>query len=410
MMAEAAPGPGDRVGPGALAPHSQPPSASGRSVVWIVDDSLLHGELSRQALASRYDVEVFSSGATMLERWVTGARPGLLLLDWYMPDISGVEVCRFVRNELNLAQLPILVLTGVATSAEQIEAFESGANDVIRKPVSEVELDARVAGLLRLASLHARLEQAERNLRIEAAFRERFMAMLAHDLRQPLNTILLARQVLSQEALSPKGVEVSEMQLRAAKRMQRMVVELLDFTRNRPETGLPIQRRTIDFAEIARLGLAEMRPAFPDQVMELSVEGSCEGEWDPDRVAQILSNLIGNAIEHGTPGGQVRVQLTGHPDRIDLRVSNRGPAMSRQLLGTIFEPFRRGGDGSSKSAGVGLGLHIVQQIVHAHGGTIAVQNQDGETQFTVSLPRAVPAAESRQQPTRAGSTSARASD
>jgi len=152
--------------------------------IWILEDSKLQVETSRSALAALYDVRGFASGAAMLEALSRDPPPDLLMLDWHLPDVSGLEVCRFVRSTMNLAELPILMLTATGTSEYVLEAMAAGANDFVKKPFSEAELAARVAALVQISFLHSKLARLERSLRVEAEFRERFMGMLAHDLRQ----------------------------------------------------------------------------------------------------------------------------------------------------------------------------------------------------------------------------------
>ena len=307
----------------------------------------------------------------------------MLVLDWHMPDMSGAEVCRFVRTQLDSARLPILVLT--ATSSEGVlEALEAGANDFVGKPFSNEELNARVATLAQTKHLHGKLVAMEGRLRVEAEFRERFIGMLAHDLRQPLSAIFMSSQL--QQRTGGKAAKFADMQLRAAQRMKRMIGELLDFTRNRPETGIPIQRKSVDFSELARTSVEEIGLARPDVSVNLSIEGSCVGNWDADRLAQVCSNLIGNAIEHSSPNTPVTVALRGSSDAVALRVTNIGPPIPDSVRSTLFEPFRRGGARQS-TGGVGLGLHIVSQIVSAHDGTVDVESSELGTHFTVNVPK-----------------------
>ena len=168
--------------------------------------------------------------------------------------------------------------------------------------------------------------------------------------------------------------------------MQRMIGELLDFTRNRPETGIPIQRKTVDFAELAATSVAETELAHPGTTVALSVEGSCVGAWDADRLAQVCSNLIGNAIEHSLPNTPVRIALRGTADSVSLTVTNLGTPIPESVRATMFEPFRRG-NAAQAGGGVGLGLHIVQQIVDAHQGSVGVQSDESGTHFRVELPK-----------------------
>ena len=278
------------------------------ALVWVVDDSRLHADVCRQALASTYEVRLFEGGAAMLEALALGEPPALLVLDWHMPDMSGAEVCRFVRESFDSARLPILILTATQTNETLLEALAAGSNDFVRKPFLDSELNARVAALVRAAGLYAKLRAAERQLRVEVDFRERFMGMLAHDLRQPLNAIFMANSRLSNNVAGSPLALTTQVQSRAAERMKRMIDELLDFTRVRPETGMPIQRASTDLAVIIQDSLAEVRAAHAEHRLEFEQIGSCVGNWDPERLAQVCSNLLGNAIAHGDPAGAVTVR------------------------------------------------------------------------------------------------------
>jgi CheY-like chemotaxis protein len=153
------------------------PTAGGapRARIWLVDDdTILQGERSRRRLTDLHDVEVFSDGATMLEALRANGQPDLLVLDWPMPNMSGLELCRFIRETRDATSLPILILT--ATDGDNLtEAFTAGANDFVRKPYPQAEFDARVAALLRNRRIHAKFVEAEQRLRVEGEFRERFI-------------------------------------------------------------------------------------------------------------------------------------------------------------------------------------------------------------------------------------------
>lgn len=369
-----------------VAGSERPPPPPPRACVWVVDDSPLQGQVCRDALAADYEVTVFDAGAAMLEALALEQPPQLLVVDWHMPDMSGSEVCSFVRASLDAAQLPILILTAAGSNESLLEGLAAGANDFVRKPFLSSELNARVAALVRSARLHAQLRAAERQLRVEADFRERFMGMLAHDLRQPLNTIFLASSALSGQLSNPIESKSLQMQLRAAARMRGMIAELLDFTRIRPETGMPIQREPTDLAATTSAILEEVQSAHAQRQFDFGVVGDCVGNWDPDRLAQVCSNLLGNAMEHGENKAPVAVRVDGTDQHfVEFSVANVGKPIAADILDQLFLPFRRGHD--KRLAGVGLGLYIVEQIVSAHGGTIAAQSNADVTRFVVRLPR-----------------------
>jgi two-component system sensor histidine kinase/response regulator len=361
-----------------------------RTVVWLVDDSELQGELGRRALVGRHDVRLFRNGATLLEALGSEDVPHLLVLDWHMPELSGLDVCRFVRETRDAAILPILILT--ATGGDDLAAaFEAGANDFVLKPFSPSELDARVSALIRSTGIHARLAEAERRLRVEKEFRERFMGVLAHDLRQPLNTIVIANHTIAGAIPStPQLMAVMNVQRRAAVRMDTMIAELLDFTRSHPETGIPVDRQDTDLAEVARAVVDEMRVGHPDRSFRLDVAGPCRGHWDRGRLAQVCTNLVANAVEHSSsPLLPIDVRLEGRDDGVELTVANQGQPIPAELVPVLFDAFRRGDRASRKTGGLGLGLYIVQEIARAHGGMVAVQSDADATVFRLTLPRDV---------------------
>lgn len=360
---------------------------SERAGVWVVDDSPLQLDICRTALEPEFEVTSFASGSAAIEALGIGPGPAVMVLDWQMPDVSGLEVCRFVRGHFASAYMPVLVLTAWGSDEHLLEALGAGANDFVRKPVSDVEMRARVAGLVRMSALNGELLEARRKLLLEAEFRERFMGMLAHDLRQPLNSMSLACQTLSLAADAP-GTAASALAVhtRASKRMKRMIDELLDFTRSRPDAGLPIQRQDTDLARITQTTVDELRSAWPRREIAMNIDGPCVGQWDPDRLAQVCGNLIANALEHSAPTSRVEVSIRQLPGAAKLAVTNDGDAIPDDVLPTLFEPFRRGPSVKSSSQGVGLGLYIVAQIARAHGGAIDVSSRPGHTEFSVTLP------------------------
>src|SRR5690606_23616455 len=179
--------------------------------------------------------------------------------------------------------------------------------------------------------------------------------------------------------------------LTSAERMERMISQLLDFTRIRLGRGLPLERGEVDLAELCRVAVEEAQTATCGDI-RLAATGDCRGEWDRDRLWQLVSNLVTNACEHGVPIAPVSVHVDGsRPEAVSLDVCNRGE-IPRELLPILFEPLhRRRGERSRSSGGLGLGLYISQQIVLAHGGTIRVGSDARHgTTFTVTLPRRPP--------------------
>ena len=170
-----------------------------------------------------------------------------------------------------------------------------------------------------------------------------------------------------------------------------MVGDLLDFTRSRLGSGIPIVRARMDMAKVARDAVDEMAAAHPESVVAFRAFGDLWGEWDAARISQLLANLLGNAVQHGAAKSTISVTANGETKEVVLRVHNRGPVIPKSDLHGLFSPLKRlkSGDAPPRdSNSLGLGLYIVERIVTAHGGTVDVSSsEDAGTTFTVHLPR-----------------------
>jgi phosphoserine phosphatase RsbU/P len=233
-----------------------------------------------------------------------------------------------------------------------------------------------------------RVQQEREHLLENLNLNERFCSVLAHDLRTPLAAILMNAQLLSRRGRDSASVSVADRIAASAERMTRMIAQLLDVSRARSLAGIPIERRPIDLAHVCREGVAEILSAHPDRKVEFEALGDCTGEWDPDRLAQVLSNLLANAVHHSEPGSRVTVRLDGTgEDVVELRATNQA-AIPAHLLPVLFEPFEHFTRAQQGQRGLGLGLYIAREIARGHGGRIDVHTQGGETTtFIVTLPR-----------------------
>lgn len=220
--------------------------------------------------------------------------------------------------------------------------------------------------------------------------RDRLVGIVSHDLRSPLQSISLASELLLRQEDLPATVLAGVRRIsRSADRMARMITDLLDFTRARTGGGIPLRRRPGELVDLVRNTLEEFEVTHPGRIVLSHGRGPYAGEWDLDRLAQVVSNLVGNALQHGAESTPVEVDLREDGSELVLTVTNQGSPIPETLLPHVFDPFRRAG-GSSRSThqGLGLGLYIVQQIVLAHGGSISVSSSEATgTRFTVRLPR-----------------------
>jgi PAS domain S-box-containing protein len=483
--------------------------SSGR--VWVVDDSRLQAERASRLLATHYAVESFFEGAALLERVAADDLPDLILLDWQMPGVSGLEVCQFLRERYDEVTLPILMLTARGAKQDFTEGLSAGANDYVAKPYDDAELLARVRGLVRMreqarasrereewfattlrsigdaviatdhrgritffnqaaelltgwcaadATSHsieeifavldettwlARRQACERGLpddrepssssqallvrkdgselpidysrsaigaagalgtvvifrdasarrraAAEAArradFEENLIGIVSHDLRNPLNVIVLGTQALQGLELEAGAAKTMSRIRSSADSATRLVNDLLDFTQARLGSGIPVRRQPADLRGVVQRVLDELLPQHPEAEVKSVTAGDTRGDWDVDRVAQALTNLVSNALNYGAKGGAVTIRTSAEPEWVTLSVHNLGAPIAPQLLPVVFEPLRRGSADMGKSGrSVGLGLYIVKHIVDAHGGSISVQSSAEEgTTFAMRLPR-----------------------
>jgi PAS domain S-box-containing protein len=220
--------------------------------------------------------------------------------------------------------------------------------------------------------------------RIEEA-REQFIGILAHDLRNPLGAIEGTAELLGLADDIPERHARNFARIaRNTQRMAAMIRDVLDFTRGRLGGGIPIEREPCDLGHICAEAVAEMKQAHPGRAIHCDAIGNLSGKWDPARIEQVLSNLIGNAVQHGLDPIRVSARNDDR-DGVIVTVHSMGTPIPDELIPTIFEPFRRGERGSSQ--GLGLGLYIVSEIVRSHGASVSVSSSERDgTMFTIHWP------------------------
>src|SRR5438132_1643693 len=236
----------------------------------------------------------------------------------------------------------------------------------------------------------AALEQSLAEQKKIDELREQLIGIVGHDLRSPLSSVVVgAELMLKRGMLHDADAKVTARIARSAERMAKIISQLLDFTRSRLGGGMRIEPREVDLAEICAQVIAEVETVHPDRAVSFEADSDVRGVWDRERLAQVVSNLVGNAIAYGKADGAVSVVLRDEGDSVTLSVHNEGPAIPAEVLPAIFDPFRRQARRTSRNSdGLGLGLFICRELVAAHGGEISAQSTDGAgTTFTVRLPR-----------------------
>ncbi|HEY6882118.1 MAG TPA: HAMP domain-containing sensor histidine kinase [Polyangiales bacterium] len=250
------------------------------------------------------------------------------------------------------------------------------------------QVDDALAARARAEQEVLALKTDEHELRATAAFRERMIGIIGHDLRTPLNTILIASGlVASRGTLDAADADLLARIVRSCQRMARMIGELSDFTRARLGGGFTLVLGQADLGAICRDIVEDIR-ITTDVPLRLVTNGDLSGVWDADRLVQALSNIVSNAIDHAAPGTAVSIHARAEGRWVTLEITNAGQCIPPELLPVIFCAFRRAQTGVGERSGhLGLGLFVASEITQAHGGTLEVRSSEGSTTFTMALPR-----------------------
>jgi signal transduction histidine kinase len=235
--------------------------------------------------------------------------------------------------------------------------------------------------------------------------RQMFLAILSHDLRNPLNTIRMAAHVVSRQNTNPATANAISVIARNTDAMMQLIGDLIDFSSSGLGRAMPLNRGPVDLEALCREVIDSFRALHPGRALRLHSEGDVNGVWDAGRIRQLVSNLMGNAIQHGSPEAPIDLSVTSKGtasagsglagSTVVLSVHNEGVPIPPDLLPTIFDPLKRHAareSAAERSPGsIGLGLYIVREIVVAKGGTVEVASTAEEgTTFTVRIPRFLP--------------------
>jgi signal transduction histidine kinase len=219
-----------------------------------------------------------------------------------------------------------------------------------------------------------------------------FLAILGHDLRTPIGAVMMSsRFMIDTGELAEPHLTLTSRIASSAGRMNQMVGALLDFTRSRLGGGIPVERAPMNMGKLAHDVVNEISAANPTRTIEVDARGALSGEWDCQRMTQVLSNLVSNAIEHGSATAPVIVAVKGEDQEVTLAVRNEGPQIPVTQLNGLFNPMKqrlaKATSTGGRAGNLGLGLYIAERIVSAHRGRIDVESTAERTTFTVHLPR-----------------------
>ncbi len=347
--------------------------------ILLVDDTP-QNLVALEALLRRPDIELVSagSGAEALEL-LLAHECSLALVDVQMPEMDGFELAELMRGMERTKRVPIIFITAGARDPHRVfKGYESGAVDFLYKPIDPQILISKVNVFLELARHRRQLAQA-------LQLNEMFVGILGHDLRNPLAAMVAGIDLLAMKASSEEQAGVLRRMKSSAGRMQGMIEELLDLTRVRFAPGLGLKRSSqpVLLHELLQRTIEELRSVHGQREIALEGIAACTMTGDAERLFQLFSNLIANALVHGSAEARVTARIVRSEPETVVEIHNHG-VISRDVLDTLFEPFKRP---RNRRGGLGLGLYIAHQIAQAHGGKIEVQSTEAAgTVFTVRLP------------------------
>ena len=350
-------------------------------VKFLLVDDLEENLLVLEALLRREDLDLLKarSGREALELMLEHDF-ALALIDVQMPEMDGFELAELMRGSERTRHVPIIFVTaGMQERHRVFKGYDAGAVDFLFKPLEPQILRHKTETFFQL---HRQQQDLAETLRLN----EELMAVVGHDLRNPLNVVLMTTSLLASSTDPELKKCVARLQS-SGSRMAHIIDELFDLSRARLGGGIPIERQATDLLAVTRKTVAEFEATNPNRQIDVVVTGDVHGDWDTGRLSQVLSNLVGNALRHGTVSMPITVRLTGSAQEVVASVHNGGH-ISAALMPRLFEPFLPGMGRRTRAEGLGLGLYIVQQIVLSHGGEVRVSSTpEAGTSFEISLPR-----------------------
>jgi signal transduction histidine kinase len=310
----------------------------------------------------------------------------LVLLDLRMPGLDGAETAELIRERHPKVTPPIILLTADSPELPEIrKAYARGVVDFLQKPFAPEVLAAKVSAFAQIARQKHQLQRYEEVLR--KRFEQQLVGIVSHDLRTPLNAIRLGAEIALRRAeTDAKSRRTFEITKSASGRALRLIHDLLDYTQVLSGASLPIQRSRLCLFELTNRVIEELEFTHPEQEFVVERTSSTEGDWDPDRLSQALTNLLVNAATYGGDAA-ITVRLAGDESEVSVRVHNWGEAIPPELIPKLFEPHKRGVRAAARGS-IGFGLFIVREVTRAHGGTVAIESTpELGTTFTLKLPR-----------------------
>jgi len=391
-------------------PTSIPPKPR---ILLVEDETLLRGHLAR-VLSDEYTVDTAGNGQEALES-VMSSPPALVVTDIVMPELDGIELLKALRSTHHTQMIPVLLISGRAIHEQRIEGYKEGADGYLAKPYTEHELRACIGSMLQSArrreeaARREAIEQTEQRALTERAAllesiteqlrqadqrKNEFLAILAHELRNPLAPLRNGLHILKLRSdADPTVSQTVSMMDRQMTHLVRLVDDLLDVSRI-TRGKLELRQRKILLTEVLGHAVESARAFIESHRHELTVEIRAQDllvDGDPDRLAQVFSNLLLNAAKYTEPGGHITLTLEHENDEAIITVGDDGVGIPPHALEQVFDMFSQLRSGEVRGTeGLGIGLSLVRTLVQMHNGTVSAFS-DGPgrgARFTVRLPRA----------------------
>lgn len=346
----------------------------------------------------REGIEVFEAKDGVEAFHIAQAQKGridLVLTDFMMPAMNGIELCKKLRRELGWTQIPIIFLSAISEKNKIAEMFDAGATDYLLKPFSWKELVARMRVHIQVRQLNRELASKVEELKKLNKLKDEFIAIASHDLRSPLTGIMgFADLLMMSETITPEDRELVSRILDASKFLKSLIDDILDLARIEADS-VQLELKPLDLVRVAESTINTLRHMATPKNITLALVKNCRSSsaWidgDESAVLRILNNLVSNAIKFTPQGGKVDVMVTEeNHETIRLDVADTGIGIPEDKIGFLFQKFSKASrKGTAGEKSTGLGLAITRELVERHGGQIKVASTVGKgTTFTVLFPR-----------------------
>ncbi len=355
--------------------------------VLIVDDNPKIMAIAKAHLKKEYlEVLCVEDGKSALES-ARQKKPDLILLDVDMPDMSGFEVCQFLKDDTELCMIPVVFLTAADDNASRVRGLDLGAVDYVTKPFDSFELRARVRAALRtkqlqdqLANLNHELEERveQRTAKIKQLLRQKdaFVNQLSHDLKTPLTPLVALLPMLADRTEDAESKRILDLVMDNVDYMKNLTEMTLQLARlNSPSVQLRLEKVDL-VSEIGKL-IDSLSPVFEENGIKVvnNTIPPLDVEVDKVLIKELLYNLISNAVKYTNGNGVVTFDITMSGGKVKVSVKDNGVGMIEEQLKRVFEEFYKVDDSRNDRSSTGLGLAICQCIIEKHGGSIWAESQ-----------------------------------